>query len=489
VSTVRGGAAIGQGQKNFGGIWSGHADLANDPPMMAILTLAIPSMGLFVFNSLLHLVDTIFVSWLGELPMTAMSFTGPVNLCVFALLECVANGAIALMGRNLGRGKTEVARHIARSALALLYVVCLISTPLILPSVSNAVFAAIGAEGNAELLRLCWQYNMWIPILLPFMGFTYIGNTIFRAQGDSLTPFKAIALANTINIVLDPLFIFVFGWGIGGAAIATWVSRIASSLYLLRRMRCSSPIVISPIPRPWRRLTTWWRPILWIGIPVALTSASVALGMGSVNKILSTFSHRAVASWMLGLRVEELAFNFANGINAALIPYIAFNYGRRAPERMLAGYRSALVLALILMCSMGAVIYTWPGLFLGLFRPTEEIARMASRAIRASIPGYPFGIVVVLSCGFFVGTGYSLCGTLTQLMRSIVFRVSAAWLFAAYIGFAHIWWFQSFAAFCGSFVALSLFVLVYRRIRRKFAVGDAASPSPRSGTAGDPDAR
>ncbi|MDR3265210.1 MAG: polysaccharide biosynthesis C-terminal domain-containing protein, partial [Synergistaceae bacterium] len=260
MSTATGGRLPVRG--NFGKIWSGRADLANDSPMTAILTLAIPSMGLFVFNSLLHLVDTIFVSWLGELPMAAMSFTGPVNLCVFALLECVANGAIALMGRNMGRGDTDSARHIARSALALLYVVCLISTPLILPSVSNVVFSAIGAESSGELLSLCWRYNMWIPILLPFMGFTYIGNTIFRAQGDTMTPFKAIALANAINIVLDPLFIFVFGWGIGGAAIATWISRIASSIYLLRRMRRSSAIVVSPFLQPWDRLTTWWRAIL-----------------------------------------------------------------------------------------------------------------------------------------------------------------------------------------------------------------------------------
>ncbi|MDR3232030.1 MAG: MATE family efflux transporter [Synergistaceae bacterium] len=481
MSTATGGRIPVRG--NFGKIWSGRADLANDSPMTAILTLAIPSMGLFVFNSLLHLVDTIFVSWLGELPMAAMSFTGPVNLCVFALLECVANGAIALMGRNMGRGDTESARHIARSALALLYVVCLISTPLILPSVSNVVFATIGAEGSDELLTLCWKYNMWIPILLPFMGFTYIGNTIFRAQGDTMTPFKAIALANTINIALDPLFIFVFGWGIGGAAIATWISRIASSLYLLRRMRSSSAIVVSPFLKPWDRLTTWWRAILWIGIPVALTSASIALGMGSVNKILSTFGHRAVASWMLGLRVEELAFNFANGINAALIPYIAFNYGRRDAGRMLAGFKSAVALALVLMCTMGAVIYTWPGLFLGLFRPVPEIEQMASRAIRASVPAYPFGILVSLSCGFFVGTGYSIFGTMTQLMRSIVFRVSAAWLFATYVGFTYIWWFQSFAAFCGSFVAVFLFVIVFRKIKRKLAGESASVPATPSGMA------
>jgi len=69
---------------------------------------------------------------------------------------------------------------------------------------------------------------------------------------------------------------------------------------------------------------------------------------------------------MLGLRVEELAFNFAAGIAAALIPFVAFNYGRRDIGRMIAGFKAAYLLAFVLMCSMGAVIYCYPGLFLVL---------------------------------------------------------------------------------------------------------------------------
>jgi Na+-driven multidrug efflux pump len=265
--------------------------------------------------------------------------------------------------------------------------------------------------------------------------------------------------------------IFTFGWGISGAAIATWISRIASSLYLIRRMRMSSTITISPWLYPREQLMTYWKKILWIGIPVALTTASVALGMGSVNKILSAFGHRAVASWMLGLRVEELAFNFVQGINSALIPYVAFNYGKRDPGRILSGFKAAYSFAFALECTMGVFIYCYPQIFLALIRPSPEIMAMSSNAIRASVPAYPFSIMVVLSCGFFTGTGYSFFGMTTQLLRSIVFRVSAAWLFVRYFDFANIWWFQSFAAFCGSFVALALFIYVYQRITRAMGPG------------------
>jgi len=460
----------------LGGLFDGRADLGNDLPRRAILKLAIPSIGLFVLNSLLHLVDTIFISWLGETPTAAMSFTGPVNQCVFALLECIAGGSAALMGRYLGRGDLLSARHVARSALALLYVLCAMSLPLIFPGVSNAVFSAIGAAdaGGDELLRLCWLYNLWTPIMLPLMGFTYAANTIFRAQGDTLTPFKSIGLANLVNIILDPIFIFTFNWGIPGAAIATLVARLASSIYVFNRMKKHSAIVVHPFltSRRWlasrRQLTAYWKKILWIGVPVGMSMASIAMGMGSINKILSAFGQRASASWMLGLRVEELAFNFATGIAAALIPFVAFNYGRRDVGRMIAGFKAAYLLAFTLMCSMGAVIYCYPDLFLGLFGPMPEIKQMSVGAIRASVPAYPFGILVILSCAFFTGTGYSLFGMTTQVLRSIVFRVSAAWVFATYFDFSHIWWFQSIAAFCGSIVALFFLIFVIRRIRSSF---------------------
>jgi putative MATE family efflux protein len=456
------------------GFLDGKVDLGRDAPMWAILKLAVPSMGLFVLNGLLHLVDTMFVSWLGELPMAAMSFTGPVNLCIFATLECVCSGAISLMGRNLGRGDPRAARHIAHSGLVLLYVVCLVSAPMIFRPVSNLLFGQIGAGGNDELLNLCWKYNMWFPIMMPFMGYTYMANTIFRAQGDTVTPFKVIAMANAMNILLDPLFIFTFGWGVAGAAIATWFSRIASSYYIWHCLKKTSVIELPPIIKPQKRLIRYWGSILWIGVPVGLSTASAALGMGSINRILSTFGHRTVASWMLGLRVEELAFNFLNGISVALTPYIAFNYGRRDARRMLDGFKAAYIIGLAMMGTMGALIYAYPQFFLNVFKPIPEILDMASQSIRASVPGYPFNIFMVLSGGFFVGTGYSFLGTISQLMRSIVFRVSAAWIFARLLPLSRIWWFQSLSFFLASFVAMSFFIYNFRRIKREFGSSNTA---------------
>jgi putative MATE family efflux protein len=309
---------------------------------------------------------------------------------------------------------------------------------------------------------------MWAPIILPFMGFTYICNSIFRVQGDTLTPFKAIALANIIHLAIDPIFIFTFGWGISGAAIATLISRIASSYYLYKKMLKESRIIVNPFLKITSMLTRYWKQILWIGIPVALASASTALGIGSVNKILSLFEQRMVSSWMLGLRIEELAFNFIIGINAAFIPYVAFNYGKRDYDRLREGFKAAYLMGFVLMCSMSVILYVYPHVFLGLFKPLPEIEEMATRAIRASIPSYPFAIFLILSLGFFVGTGYPIYGTIIQLLRSVIFRVPAVWFFVKHFDIVHIWWFQSLSNISGTLVAILFFVYIIKRIKVDF---------------------
>ena len=126
---------------------------------------------------------------------------------------------------------------------------------------------------------------------------------------------------------------------------------------------------------------------------------------------------------------------------------------------------SALLLGMILMGSIGAIIYVWPRLFLGIFRPSQETTEMAVRAIRASVPSYPCSVFLILVGAFFVGIGQSLYGTIVQILRSIVFRISAARLFFLWFAPQHIWWFQSLAAFLGSLVSLAFLALVLRRLR------------------------
>lgn len=447
------------------------ANLGEDPVGPTLLRLSLPSIFMMFMNTLLHIVDTIFVSWLGEIPMAAMSFTLAIQILIFALLEGVGAGTTALVGRKLGEGKQKTAAGMATSGLLLAYCVCLPLLPLVLPSVSDAVFSRLGAQGQPELLRQCWLYNLWTPIIAPFIGFTFIINCVFRCQGNTTVPLICMMIANIVNMILDPLFIFTFGWGIAGASIATLVGRLCAIYYLYNKMVACSRPVIPVFPKLRLSLFKRWKDIALIGFPVSLATGSVALGFGSINRILAGFGHHAVAAWMLAMRIEDLSFTVVMGVNAALTPFLAFNYGKRDYKRMLHGMKSAALISGAIMAAIGAFIFVFPYPFLKLFHASAATSELAVISIRTSIVGYPFTITQFIFSSLFVATGASYLGTIAQLIRSIFSRIPAAHFLAAHFGVRGIWWFQPFSWLVGSAFAVVFGYFLLRKIKRDFQGG------------------
>ena len=448
--------------------FSYESNLGTDPVGSTLLRLSLPSIFMMFMNTLLHIVDTIFVSWLGEIPMAAMSFTLAIQILVFALLEGVGAGTTALVGRKLGEGKQRVAVGMATSGLFLAYCVCLPLLPLIFPSVSDAVFSRLGAEGQPELLRQCWLYNLWTPIIAPFIGFTFIIYCVFRCQGNTIVPLVCMMIANIVNMILDPIFIFVFDWGIAGAAIATLVGRLCAIYYLYYKMISSSQLVIPVFPKLELSLFKRWKDIIVVGFPVSLATGSVALGFGTINRILAGFGHHAVAAWMLGMRIEDFAFTVVMGVNAALTPFLAFNYGKKDYGRILQGMKSAAFISGSIMAVIGGFIFIFPHPFLALFRPSPATAELAVISIRTSITGYPFTITQFIFNALFVATGMSYLGTIAQLVRSVFSRIPAAHFFAAHFGIRGIWWFQPFSWLVGAAFALFFGYFLLRKIKKDF---------------------
>lgn len=444
----------------------GSADLGKGPVLSTLVKLSIPSIAMVLFHTLFHLVDTVFISWLGESQMVAISYTFPVQIGVFAILEGVGNGMTAICGRRLGEGNLPEARKTALAAMGFAYLLCLIWLPFLFPYTSDIFFRALGAT-DSETLRQAWLYNMWIPPMFILMSFSYVVNSVFRCQGNTMIPLKFFLIANGINLVLDPIFIFVLGWGISGAAAATFIGRFAGTFYLIKKLRTNSEIPVPFKPNINFSMVPLWGKITAIGFPITLSTGSVALGMGSVNKILAgSFGPQAVAAWMVGLRIEDLAFNTLMGINDALVPFLAFNYGMRDQLRMKKGMNSALMISVAITGSLGILVCAFPFPIISLFRPTEDIARIAVHVIRITIAGYPMVIYSMIYNALFISTGYSIYGLITQVSRSLVLRVPIAHFLSRVVSIDYIWWFQP-VSFAGASVLTALFSwIVFKSIKK-----------------------
>ena len=446
----------------------GKADLGSAPVLKTLIKLSIPSIAMVLFHTLFNLVDTVFISWLGEAYMVAISYTFPVQIGVFAILEGVGNGMTALCGRRLGEGNLQEARRTALAGMGFAYLLCIIWIPFLFPATSDMFFRALGAS-DPETLHQAWLYNMWIPPMFILISFSYIANSVFRCQGNTMIPLYFFIIANGTNFVLDPIFIFVFGWGMSGAAAATFVGRLVGTVYLIKKLRSDSEI---PVPfKPCIRfdMIPLWGKITAIGLPVTLSTGSVALGMGSVNRILSgTFGPQAVAAWMVGLRVEDLAFNTLMGINDALVPFLAFNYGKRDQLRMKKGVRSAFIISAAITGTLGLLLCLFPYPVISLFRPTGDIARVAASALRITILGYPMVIYSVIYNALFIATGYSTYGLITQVSRSMLLRIPAAHILSKFVSLDNIWWFQP-VSFTGAAVLTAMFsCTLLNKIKKEF---------------------
>jgi len=445
------------------------ADLGEGSVGLTLIQMSLPAIAMVLLNTLFFLVDTIFISRLGELPTASVSLTFPVNISLFALLEGVAGGTTALVGRNLGRRDVAAARKVAFSGLSLGYVVSVCFIPMLFPGVSAVLFNQLGASGNTEILGMSYAYNMWLPLMAPLIAYTFMSNSIFRCQGNTVTPFIAMGIANLFNGILDYVFIFVLDWGVRGAGAATFVARIFALIYIRHKMRRNPQISFPFLLAPKAGLTAYWKNITAVGLPVTLATGSIALGFGAVNRVLASFGHHAVAAWMLGIRVEDFYFTVAMGVSSALTPFLAYNYGRRDLPRMIEGIKSAAFIAGTIMTLIGAVIFIYPHVFLGLFHPSERVLDLSSRSIRISMLAYPIVIMQFSIGSFFIATGYSIFSTATQLTRSVLSRIPAAYFFAWWLGERGIWWFQPSSMILGGVVTWCGYLYARKKIGESFA--------------------
>ncbi len=423
--------------------------------------LALPSMFSMFFHTLFHLVDTVFISWLGESSLAAMSLTFPIVFVVFALVNGMATGTTTRMSTALGKGRKDEARGYADAALMLVLIMSAPVVPLLFRPWSNSFFSLLG--GSGDVLSESYRYAFWMVLATPMMSFSLLVDAVFRSQGDTVTPMKSMILGNGINALLDPILIFTFGWGITGASIATCIGRLVSCIYLFSRLKKRSPII--PAISWARDHLAKWLSIGRIGLPVAISQGGMAIGAAILNRILAGFGPAALGALMLGNRVEMFVFLPVFGFNSALIPFIGYNIGKGDFSRVRGALRVTLLSSITMTGLVGTLVYIWPEFVLSLFKPSSQVMGMAIASIRASATAYLFAAADISFWGVFQGSGYPVYGMVAQIARTLAVRVPAALVLSGAFGLDGIWWCQPISAFASFLISTFFIFKVMDKIR------------------------
>jgi putative MATE family efflux protein len=281
-----------------------------------------------------NLVDTYFIGKLGENELAALSFTFPVIMVIFSLVQGIGIGATALISQSFGRNDLGKAARETTDSLFLAIILVLICVFIGLSTI-NPLFTALGA--GPEVLPLVREYmEIWYFTIL-FVIVPFVGNSAIRATGDTQTPSYIMLFAVLINAVLDPLLIF--GWGqvpalgLQGAALATAVSRGLTLLVSLYILRYRERLITFDIPSR-SVLMGCWRAILYIGLPTGISRMIVPLAVGGATALLATYGPDAVAAFGVGSRIEVLGTSVFFALSAAIAPFIGQNVGKNAWGRI-----------------------------------------------------------------------------------------------------------------------------------------------------------
>ena len=302
--------------------------LGSAPIPKALMALGIPIMIGMLINALYNLVDAYFVSGLGKSQMGAISVVFPLGQVVVGLGLMFGNGAASYLSRLLGRGDKDTADKVASTAL---YSSILIGAIIILLSAIflKPILVMLGA--TETIMPYALTYARIYVLSCVFNVFNVTMNNIVSSEGAAKTTMCALLLGAVLNIGLDPLFIYTLDMGVEGAAIATAISQMVSTLVYLTYVLRKKSVFSFSIKEfsPTRQMIT---EILKIGVSIALINRassnygdSVIAGMGAVTRVTS-----------MGTLV---VFGFLKGFQ----PIAGFSYGAKKFDRLREAIKTSII--------------------------------------------------------------------------------------------------------------------------------------------------
>jgi putative MATE family efflux protein len=366
-----------------------------DNPSKALWTLAFPIMAGMGIHTLYTIVDMIFIGRLGGDAIAAVAFNMPLFFLVLGLSFGVGSGVTASIARFIGAKDKVNADNTAEHAVALGLIISTILTTLGL-IYGEDLLQRLGA--TESVLPLSWDYLKVSLIGLPFMVFSTFFRSILSGEGDMKLPMAVAGLGTILNIILDPIFIFTLGYGVGGAAMASAISQLIVFLifvymlfvkehaYIRFRMRDFSPSIFII------------KDIIRVGLPASMSMIIMAFGQLVFNRILVRFSTDAVAAYQVGGRMDMVIFLPIMAIASALTTLVGMFFGAKEIDKIKFIAKYGIIRSMMVTGVLSIILYIFSPLIVKIFTLDVGIQSIAVTYLRFICLIYP-----LIAIGMTVG--------------------------------------------------------------------------------------
>ena len=402
---------------------------------------AVPCVISLLVGALYNIVDQIFIanaSYLGSYGNAANTAVFPLTVIALGIAVCFGDGCCAMVSGLLGEGKKGEAKHAIGNTVLLTVATGCVLTALYL-TFSDALITLFGGRVNAETYELSREYFFYITLGIPFYMFGQAMNPVIRADGSPKFAMISTLAGAVANIILDPVFIFVFHWGMMGAAVATVIGQVLTAALAVWYLLHTKSVKLGKaafIPQ-----SSVIRRILSLGLCSFLAQISLVAAMAAINNMLRKYGaqdpvfgqeqYAQIPMAVVGIVMKffQIVISIVIGMAAGCIPIVGFNMGAKRPERVKKLFTTLLISEVVLGTVALVVVECFPQALIGIFGAKNESTYYTAFAIRA------FRIylcMMVLACInkatfiFLQAMGKAVESTLLSMVREIVFGVGFA---------------------------------------------------------------
>jgi len=437
----------------------GEYDYTEGSLPRAVLLLAIPMCLEMCMESLFAIVDVFWVASLGADAITAVGLTESVETLVYAVAIGISLAVTAVVARRIGEKNPGGAAHAAGQAI-------------LIGMVASAIMATAGMIYAPEILKVMGaepdvvetgvNFTRVIQGSTPAILMLFLLNAVFRGAGDAAIAMRVLWIANFINLILDPLFIFGFGpvpgMGVTGAAVATTVGRsIAVVIQLVTLFRGRTRVRVQ-----WRHLKPDW-PILHNLTRLSSTGMlqyliATASWVGIV-RLISTFGTTILAGNTIAVRIIMFTILPSWGISNAAATLVGQNLGAGKPDRAESAVWKIGVYNMTFLGTLGIILFSIPRPLISLFTQDPGVIEAGVEALRIFSVGYLFYALGMVLTQAFNGAGDTRTPTLINVGCLWMFEIPAAWVLAHPLGFGEtgVFWSVPVADGLVTLVALWIF--------------------------------
>ena len=458
--------------------------LETEPIGVLMRKYSVPCIISLLVAALYNIVDQIFIanaSYLGSYGNAANTVVFPLTVVSLAIAVMIGDGCCAFVSISLGAGKKDDAHKSIGSAV-ILCIICSVILTAVYLIFQEQILTMFGGRVNEETFRQAKEYFFWITVGIPFYMFGQAMNPIIRSDGSPKFAMISTLAGAFANIILDPIFIFIFKWGMMGAAVATITGQILTAILAIWYLCHMKAIQLKK--NSFRIHGKLCKKYLPLGICSFLSQISLNASMAAVNNMIQKYGamdeifgqaeYAQIPMAVVGIVMKffQIVISIAVGMAAGCIPIVGYNIGAKRDDRAKSLFSHLLIAEAIVGAVATVIVICFPRQLIGIFGASNEsiyYTDFAVKAFRTYLCMMTLATVNKATFIYLQSMGKAMTSTMLSLVREVVFGVGFALILPLSFGLDGVLYSMSVSDVLTFIISLIVIIYTYKTLNKKIA--------------------